>query len=92
VASAQQFERAIPSPDGRSVRYALARYLPDIVDGEVRGFFVEVVDVTSIKSSEQALQRAQESAALGSYIIELPSGVLGRQPDARPHFRHRPRV
>lgn len=71
---AQQFERAIPSPDGRSVRYALARYLPDIVDGEVRGFFVEVVDVTSIKSSEQALQRAQEVGRVGSYIIELPSG------------------
>jgi len=71
---AQQFERAIPSPDGRSVRYALARYLPDIVDGEVQGFFVEVVDVTSIKSSERALQRAQEVGQLGSYIIELLSG------------------
>ncbi len=58
---AQQFERAIPSPDGRSVRYALARYTPDLVDGEVQGFFVEVVDVTSIKQSEQALQRAQEA-------------------------------
>jgi PAS domain S-box-containing protein len=57
----QQFERAIPSPDGRSVRYALARYTPDLVDGEVQGFFVEVVDVTSIKQSEQALQRAQEA-------------------------------
>ncbi|MEF8702264.1 MAG: PAS domain-containing protein [Candidatus Accumulibacter sp. UW26] len=59
--TAQQFERAIPSPDGRSVRYALARYTPDLVDGEVQGFFVEVVDVTSIKHSEQALQRAQQA-------------------------------
>lgn len=71
----QQFERAIPSPDGRSVRYALARYIPDVVDGEVKGFFVEVMDVTSIKRSEQALQRAQEIGRLGSYITELPSGA-----------------
>lgn len=71
--AAQQFERAIPSPDGRSVNHALARYIPDIVDGEVQGFFVEVMDVTSIKRSEQALQRAQELGRLGSYLIELPS-------------------
>lgn len=71
--AAQQFERAIPSPDGRSVNHALARYIPDIIDGEVQGFFVEVMDVTSIKRSEQALQRAQELGRLGSYLIELPS-------------------
>ena len=68
--SAQQFERAIPSPDGRSVRHALARYIPDVVNGEVDGFFVEVTDVTSIKASELALQVAQEVGRLGSYITE----------------------
>lgn len=73
--SAQQFERAIPSPDGRSVRHALARYIPDMVDGEVDGFFVEVTDVTSIKAGEEALQRAQEVGRLGSYTTDLSSGV-----------------
>ena len=72
---AQQFERAIPSPDGRSVRHALARYIPDLVEGEVQGFFVEVTDVTSIKAGEQALQRAQEVGQLGSYTTELQSGA-----------------
>ena len=71
--AAQQFERAIPSPDGRSVNHALARYIPDIINGEVQGFFVEIVDVTLIKRSEQALQCAQELGRLGSYLIELPS-------------------
>ncbi len=73
--SAQQFERAIPSPDGRSVRHALARYIPDVVNGGVDGFFVEVTDVTSIKASEFALQRAQEVGRLGSYMTDLSSGT-----------------
>ena len=72
---AQQFERTIPSPDGHSVRYALARYIPDVVGGEVQGFFVEIMDVTPIKRSEQDLQRAQEVGRLGSYVTELPSRV-----------------
>lgn len=72
--SAQQFERAIPSPDGRSLRHALARYIPDVVHGEVQGFFVEVTDVTPIKAGEQALQRAQEVGRLGSYTTDLQSG------------------
>ncbi|TLD44272.1 MAG: Signal transduction histidine-protein kinase/phosphatase UhpB [Accumulibacter sp.] len=72
--SAQQFERAIPSPDGHSLRHALARYIPDVVNGEVQGFVVEVMDVTSIKVGEQALQRAQEVGRLGSYTIDFGSG------------------
>ena len=78
--SAQQFERAIPSPDGRSVRHALARYIPDVVNGEVDGFFVEVTDVTSIKASELALQVAQEVGRLGSYITDLSSGTWVSSP------------
>jgi PAS domain S-box-containing protein len=76
----QQFERAIPSPDGRSVRYALARYIPDVIAGQVHGFFVEIMDVTSIKRSEQALERAQEVGRLGSFITELPSEVWAGSP------------
>ena len=90
----QQFERAIPSPDGRSVRHALARYIPDVVDGEVQGFFVEIMDVTSIKRSEQALQRAQEVGRVGSYITDLPSGnwvgspMLDRIMGISPAYEH----
>lgn len=43
----QAFERAIPSPDGKQVRYSLAQYLPDIVDGEVQGFYALVSDVSA---------------------------------------------
>jgi diguanylate cyclase (GGDEF)-like protein/PAS domain S-box-containing protein len=51
----QSFERLIPGPDGTK-RPALANYLPDIVDGDVRGFLVHVSDVTSLKDAEAALR------------------------------------
>lgn len=50
----QHFERSILSPDGR-LRHALANYLPDKVDGEVRGFYVVVHDVTELVDGRQRL-------------------------------------
>jgi PAS domain S-box-containing protein len=57
----QQFERAIPTPDGRQVRHSLAEYIPDIVDDAVIGFFVHVSDVTPLKEAEAVLRRSEES-------------------------------
>lgn len=55
----QIFERAIPSPDGAEVRYSLAEYLPDVADGEVRGFYVLVSDVSLLKKAEAALAASE---------------------------------
>jgi PAS domain S-box-containing protein len=55
----QQFERPIPTPDGSSIRYSLAEYIPDIRDGEVQGFFVLVSDVTRLKETETALRDSE---------------------------------
>ena len=54
----QIFEREIRLPNGE-VRQALATYLPDIVDGNVRGFFVHVADVTYVKELEAQLLNAR---------------------------------
>jgi len=51
----QTFERLIPGPDG-VLRNSLARYHPDISDGIVQGFVVEVTDVGPIKVLEAALR------------------------------------
>ncbi len=51
---AQTFEREITTPSGTK-RHALANYFPDIVDGEVKGFFVHVADITHIKLLEKEL-------------------------------------
>jgi PAS domain S-box-containing protein len=55
----QEFERIIPSPDGQSSKHSLAEYIPDFVNGEVEGFFVQVSDVSAIKRSEAELKRSE---------------------------------
>jgi PAS domain S-box-containing protein len=67
----QQFERAIPSPDRTQIRHSLAEYIPDIVDGEVLGFYVLVSDITSIKNADYALREAQKLGGVGSFSLNL---------------------
>ena len=55
----QTFERRIPARAGIAARDSLAHYLPDVVDGEVRGFYVLVHDVTDLVESRRALAQAQ---------------------------------
>lgn len=57
---AQQFERAIPRPDGRGIRHSLANYIPDIVAGEVQGFYVLVSETTALHDSQVALRASEE--------------------------------
>lgn len=53
----QVFERTIPNPDGSGTRESLATYTPDLIDGTVRGFFVQVADVTALKRLQREHQR-----------------------------------
>lgn len=55
----QTFEREIPLPTG-GTRQSLANYYPDIVKGEVLGFFVHVADVTPLKILENELIASTE--------------------------------
>lgn len=56
----QQFERTIPRPDGKGVRHSLANYIPDIVAGEVRGFYVLVTETTALHDAHEALRASEE--------------------------------
>jgi PAS domain S-box-containing protein len=69
----QQFERAILSPDRKQIRHSLADYIPDIVDGEVLGFYVQVSDVTNVKNTEHALLEAQKMGGVGSFCLDIVS-------------------
>jgi len=55
----QTFERDIPLPSGE-LKPSLANYYPDIEDGEVKGFFVHVADVSHLKALEQRLLESYE--------------------------------
>lgn len=54
----QVFEREIRLQNG-SIRQTLATYIPDIVDNEVRGFFVHVADVSYIKELEALVHKSR---------------------------------
>jgi PAS domain S-box-containing protein len=69
----QQFERAIPSPDRLQIRHTLAEYIPDVLDGEVLGFYLLVTDVTSIKNADYALREAQKLGGVGSFCLNIAS-------------------
>lgn len=55
----QTFEREIRIPSG-GIRYSIANYFPDIVNGEVQGFFVHVADITNLKLLERELTKSNE--------------------------------
>lgn len=56
----QIFELAIPVPNNKGVRYSLAHYIPDRVEGEVQGFYAMVTDITAAKEGEAAIRDSEE--------------------------------
>lgn len=55
----QCFQRAITLPSGE-LRFTSANYYPDIVKGDVRGFFVFVSDITPLKLLKHDLIKSNE--------------------------------
>jgi PAS domain S-box-containing protein len=54
----QSFERVVPGPDGIH-RHSMADYIPDMVDGVVVGFLVQVTEVTRLKEAQAALRASE---------------------------------
>lgn len=74
----QLFEREIPDPNGGPSRHSQAQYIPDVVDGVVRGFCVLVVDITRHKQAEEVLRRRErqlEAAERANAMAALAGGV-----------------
>ncbi|GAB4009887.1 sensor domain-containing diguanylate cyclase [Nocardioides ultimimeridianus] len=68
----QEFDREIPTPNGP--RYTQALYLPDIHEGEVRGIFVLVTDISARRRAEVALTNAE--ARFRTLFEAAPSATL----------------
>lgn len=70
---AQQFERDLIISRTGEVRHTSAMYIPDIENGEVKGFFVLVVDVTELK---KAVKMREEVLAIVSHDLKNPLGSV----------------
>ena len=77
----QEFEREIPDPFGGPPRHSLATYIPDMVDGVARGFFVLVTDISAMKQGELALRESEERFRLT--FDEAPIGMALVTADGR---------
>eukprot|EP01030_Chromulinospumella_sphaerica_P007047 gene7047-6889_t len=75
----QNFERAVTNVDG-SRRHILAHYVPDIAGSEVLGFFVNVSDVTALKTAQLALEEAQRLGQTGSWSWQVEGDVVTWSP------------
>ncbi|MFC5178218.1 sensor histidine kinase [Nocardioides taihuensis] len=71
----QTFDRTLVNHEDE-VRHTQVSYVPDKSDGEVHGFFVMNVDVTSRVEAQQALEEAQSLAHLGSWSYVVATGEI----------------
>ena len=71
----QVFERRITLPDG-CVRAGIATYIPDVMDGKVRGFWAHVADVTILREREAALRQTIEERDRALAEVRSLRGLL----------------
>lgn len=75
--ASQVFERNLVKADG-TAGSTLVRYVPDRVDGQVRGIYVLVSDVTELKATQQELERRiQELDILAT--TDVLTGISNRR-------------
>jgi PAS domain S-box-containing protein len=69
----QVFEREIPLPDGKNSKYTLARYIPEVENGKVQGFYAVVTDVTPLYAQRRQLEEAKRQLAEAQHIAKIGS-------------------
>ncbi|MBI2733835.1 MAG: PAS domain-containing protein [Aquabacterium sp.] len=77
---AQTFDRTIVDQSGGH-RHTQAHYIPDCVDGDVRGFFALVSDITDLQHTSEELKEAQRIGRLGSWCWDIQADRVDWSPE-----------
>ncbi|MEZ4451243.1 MAG: CHASE domain-containing protein [Nannocystaceae bacterium] len=71
----RRFEQVFGVVDGQP-SHVFAHYIPDVVDGEARGFFVMVQDVTELHEGRTRLREILRGTDAGTWEWNLQTGEL----------------
>ncbi len=87
----QTFERTYRRPDHTGSRHSITHYVPDVVEGQVVGFYVVVHDVSDLHESRQhlaAVLRENEALlkAIHLYALVSTTDPAGRIVDVNNNF------
>jgi signal transduction histidine kinase len=88
---AQQFDRSIVDPQGVP-RHSHTHFLPDLVQGQVRGFYAVVEDHTARKALEDAMAREQARARDLAQALEQRDRAEGESAQLRALIAERDRM
>ena len=77
----QTFERDIPLANGSPMRHSLAQYVPHVVEGAVRGFFVLVSDTSSLRDAEKRFRAVIEATPIPYSLNDEHSNVTYLNPE-----------
>lgn len=66
---AQQFETVVFSQDGQHSLQVQMHYIPDVVQGEVRGIYLLMEDMSDLKKAEQGLRAANRELEAFAYAV-----------------------
>lgn len=87
----QHFEREIVDPQG-VLRHSHTQFIPDAVDGQVKGFFALVEDHTARKALEAAMAREQARARDLAQALEQRDRAEGESAQLRALIGERDRM
>ena len=73
----QLFERDLPTAPGAPQRFGQGQYIPDIVLGTVRGFYVVITDITERVLAERAVQSAERQALATERLAAIATLTQG---------------
>ena len=80
----QTFELTLPAQDDRPVRHVLGHYVPDVVDGEVRGLYVLVHDITELTEQRRQLDALVQESRSAQRVLADRERLLRLAIDAFP--------